>query len=149
MGSYIIKSCSLEHIQEYGEIYAKAFSGEPWNDCWKIEDAILHVSEILESKQSYGLECLTEGKVVGFILGSTMLFHYGRVFEINDLAVLPDYQRKGIATKLLERCLAEMEECGIKGVNLITTNEGILPGFYGKHGFEREDRVILMGREIE
>ena len=149
MGSCIIKCCSVEHIREYGEIYAKAFSGEPWNDCWTIEDAILHVSEILESKQSYGLECLSDGRVAGFILGSTMLFHYGRVFEVNDLAVLPDYQRKGIATKLLERCLAEMEERGIKGVNLITANEGILPKFYGKHGFERENGVILMGKKME
>lgn len=82
-------------------------------------------------------------------MGSTMLFHYGRVFEVNDLAVLPDYQRKGIATKLLERCLAEMEEHGIKGVNLITANEGILPKFYGKHGFERENGVILMGKKME
>ena len=40
MGSYIINCCSLEHIQEYGEIYAKAFSGEPWKDCWKIEDVV-------------------------------------------------------------------------------------------------------------
>ena len=149
MGSYIIKRCSLEHIREYGEVYAKAFSGEPWNDCWTIEDAILHVSEILESKQSYGLECLSDGRVAGFILGSTMLFHYGRVFEVNDLAVLPDYQRIGIATKLLARCLAEMEERGIKGVNLITANEGILPKFYGKHGFERENGVILMGKKME
>ena len=149
MGSYIIKRCSLEHIREYGEVYAKAFSGEPWNDCWTIEDAILHVSEILESKQSYGFECLSDGRVAGVILGSTMLFHYGRVFEVNDLAVLPDYQRKGIATKLLARCLAEMEERGIKGVNLITANEGILPKFYGKHGFERENGVILMGKKME
>ena len=149
MCQYIIKCCSPEHVEEYGKIYAKAFSGEPWNDCWKIEDAILHVSEILESKQSYGLECLSDGRVAGFILGSTMLFHYGRVFEVNDLAVLPDYQRKGIATKLLERCLAEMEEHGIKGVNLITANEGILPKFYGKHGFERENGVILMGKKME
>lgn len=73
---------------------------------------------------------------MGFILGSTMLFHYGKVFEVNDLAVLPDYQRKGIATELLERCLADMEERGIKGINLITAKEGMLPGFYGKHGFE-------------
>ena len=28
-------------------------------------------------------------------------------------------------------------------------NEGMLPGFYGKHGFEREDGVILMGRKME
>ena len=57
MGHYIIKCCSPEHVEEYGKIYAKAFSGEPWNDCWKIEDAILHVSEILESEQSYGWQC--------------------------------------------------------------------------------------------
>ena len=48
---------------------------------------------------------------------------------------------------MLECCLAEMEECGIKSINLITANEGMLPGFYEKHGFEREDGVILMGRK--
>lgn len=32
-----------------------------------------------------------------------MLFHYGRVFEINDLAVAPDFQGRGIATALLEK----------------------------------------------
>ena len=149
MGQYIIKCCLPEHVEEYGKIYAKAFSGEPWNDCWKIEDAILHVSEILESEQSYGWECLSDGNVVGFILGSTMLFHYGRVFEINDLAVLPDYQRNGIATKLLKHCISEMKERGIKGINLITANEGALPEFYGRYGFEREEEVILMGMKIE
>lgn len=72
-------------------------------------------------------------KVAGFILGSTMLFHYGRVFEINDLAVLPDYQRNGIATKLLKHCVSEMKERGIKGINLIiANNKGMLPEFYGR-----------------
>ena len=37
----------------------------------------------------------------------------------------------------------------MKGVNLITAYEVILPKFYGKHGLKREDRVILMGRKIE
>ena len=78
-----INPCSMEHVKEYGEIYAKAFSGEPWNDAWKTEDAEIHVREILESKQSYGLEYLIDGEVVGFILGSSMLFSYGRTFEIN------------------------------------------------------------------
>ena len=43
-----INPCSMEHIKEYGEIYAKAFSGEPWNDAWKTEYAEIHVREILE-----------------------------------------------------------------------------------------------------
>lgn len=143
-----IKSINRDHIAEYGEIYAKAFSGEPWNDPWKAEDAVIHVRELLESKQAYGLEFVTEDKVVGFILGTSMLFHYGRTFEINDLAVDPAFQRRGIAKELLERCLADIKAQGMVGVHLITAGEGVLPAFYEKYGFKKENEVILMGLEF-
>ena len=143
-----IRSCSMDHVSRYGEIYAKAFSGEPWNDPWKPEDAVIHVKEILEMKQSYGLEYVEDNKVVGFLLGSSMLFHYGRTFEINDLAVDPTYQGKGIAKVLLEQCIADMKTQGIVGLHLITANEGFLPDFYERHGFGREKEVILMGMEL-
>ena len=77
-----------------------------------------------------------------------MLFHYGRTFEINDLAVDPDYQRRGIATELLEKCLADMKAKGMVGVHLITAGEGVLPAFYAKYGFKKETEVILMGAEL-
>ena len=143
-----IRSCSMDHVSRYGEIYAKAFSGEPWNDPWKPEDAVIHVKEILEMKQSYGLEYVEDNKVVGFLLGSSMLFHYGRTFEINDLAVDPAYQGKGIAKVLLEQCIADMKTQGIVGIHLITANEGFLPDFYERHGFGHEKEVILMGMEL-
>ena len=143
-----IRSCSMDHVSRYGEIYAKAFSGEPWNDPWKPEDAVIHVKEILEMKQSYGLEYVEDNIVVGFLLGSSMLFHYGRTFEINDLAVDPANQGKGIAKTLLDRCIEDMKERGIVGIHLITANEGFLPEFYERHGFGREKEVILMGMEL-
>lgn len=144
-----IRTCTLEHVERYGEIYAKAFSGEPWNDPWDHADAVIHVRELLESKQSYGMEYVEDGKVVGFILGTSMLFHYGRTFEINDLAVDPAYQRRGIAKKLLEKCLADIKDRGMAGVHLITAGEGILPAFYEKYGFKKENEVILMGLEMD
>ncbi len=52
----MIQKIKMENTNRYGEIYAAAFSGEPWNDPWKKEDATIHVKELLESKQSYGLE---------------------------------------------------------------------------------------------
>ena len=148
MSNYIIQEISNDNIRSYGEIYANAFSGEPWNDNWTVDNAIIHISEIMASKQSYGLEYVVDGKVAGFLLGSSMLFHWGRMFEINDLAVHPDYQGRGIATKLLNVCLEEMKLRGIKGVNLITQGEGFLPEFYEKHGFKKEKEVILMGMEL-
>ena len=136
----MIQPCSMEHVERYGDIYADAFSGEPWNDPWK--------QELLESKQAYGMEYVEDGNVVGFILGTSMLFHYGRTFEINDLAVDPAYQRRGIAKRLLERCLADMKARGIAGVHLITAGEGTLPSFYENYGFRKENEVILMGLEL-
>ena len=133
-----IRPITMEHIQRYGDIYAKAFSGEPWNDPWKPEDAVIHVRELLESKQAYGLEYVLDSKVVGFILGTSMLFHYGRTFDINDLAVDPEYQRRGIAKELLEKCLADIKAQGMVGVHLITAGEGVLPEFYAKYGFKWE-----------
>ncbi|MBO6047708.1 MAG: GNAT family N-acetyltransferase [Erysipelotrichaceae bacterium] len=149
MENNFIRPITKEHLTRYGEIYANAFSGEPWNDPWDPDDAQIHVSELLDSKQSYGLEYVVEGEVIGFLLGTSMLFHYGRVFEINDLAVDPQYQGKGIGSELLEHCLCDMEELGMCSVNLITAADGILPSFYEKHGFEREKQVILMGNSLQ
>ena len=144
----MIEKCRMDHIERYGEIYAAAFAGEPWNDPWKTEDAVIHVRELMESKQAYGLEYVEDGQVVGFILGTSMLFHYGRMFEINDLAVDPAFQRRGIARRLLERCLTDLRAQGIVGVHLITAGEGVLPAFYEKIGFTKENEVILMGLEL-
>ena len=143
-----IRPAVAEHITRYGEIYAEAFSGEPWNDPWKPEDAAIHVRELLETKTAYGLEYVEDGRVVGFLVGTSMLFHYGRTFEINDLAVEPASQGRGIAHQLLERCKHDMKERGIVGIHLITGADSFLPEFYARHGFKRETEVILMGMEL-
>ncbi len=143
-----IRPITMAHLERYGEIYANAFSGEPWNDPWKPEDAMIHVKELIESKQSYGLEYVLDGEIAGFIMGTSMLFHYGRTFEINDLAVDPVYQKRGIAKQLLARCLEDIKAQGMAGANLITAGEGILPGFYEKFGFKKENEVILMGKDL-
>ncbi|MBR1763895.1 MAG: hypothetical protein IJ746_00700 [Ruminococcus sp.] len=70
-----IRPITMEHIRRYGDIYANAFSGEPWNDPWKPEDAVIHVRELMESKQAYGLEYVLDSKVVGFIFYRYKLVH--------------------------------------------------------------------------
>lgn len=143
-----IRPASIDYIIRYGEIYAAAFSGKPWNDPWKPEDARVHIMELLENKTSYGLEYVEDGKIVGILIGTSTLFHYGRTFEISDLAVDPSYQGRGIGSKLLKRCIEDMKTRGITGIHLITGGHGFLPDFYEKQGFKREDKVILMGMEL-
>ena len=143
-----IQLCNMEHLTRYGEIYAAAFSGEPWNDPWKPEDASIHIGELLESKTAYGLEYIINGQIAGCVLGTSMLFHYGRTFEINDLAVDPAYQNRGIAKQLMDKLLSDIKAQGMVGVHLITASEGFLQSFYERFGFSKEKRVMLMGRDL-
>ena len=112
------------------------------------EDASIHIGELLQSKTAYGLECIVDGNIAGFVIGTSMLFHYGRTFEINDLAVDPVYQHRGIANSLMERILSDIKEQGMVGVHLITSSEGFLQSFYERFGFCKENRVMLMGKII-
>ena len=144
----IIKPCSAEHIEVYGKIYAAAFSGPPWYDPWKEEDAVIHVRELIESAQFYGLECEIDGQIAGFIMGTSSLFHSGRSFKFSDLCVDPAYQHMGIGTRLMEQCLADIRSQGMTDAHLITAREGALPSFYARFGFSRQDRVSLMGMDL-
>ena len=42
-----IKDIDKAHIAEYGKIYARAFSREPWNDPWRVEDAAIKENEVI------------------------------------------------------------------------------------------------------
>jgi len=68
---------------------------------------------------------------------------YAKAFEINVPAVDPDYQRRGIAKQVFERCLTDIKDQGMVGVHLITADEGILPAFYVRYGFKKEKEVKI------
>ena len=42
-----IYECTSSHLEQYGKIYAEAFSGEPWNDPWDAKDAEIHIKDIM------------------------------------------------------------------------------------------------------
>lgn len=144
-----IERLKNENLNRYGQIYAKAFAGEPWNNPWKAEDATVHVKELLDSSQAYGLEYLINDRVVGFVLGTSKLLHFGRVFEIDCLAVDPSYQHNGIGKKLLEKIIDNLKEQGIVNISLLTASEGILPEFYKKYGFKKEEKLIFMTKDTD
>ncbi|MHB1086341.1 MAG: GNAT family N-acetyltransferase [Minisyncoccota bacterium] len=57
------------------------------------------------------------GKVVGCC---ALEVYSQRLAEVRSLAVLPDYRGQGIATTLVEKCLAEADALGVYEVLTIT-----------------------------
>jgi len=59
--------------------------------------------------------------------------------EIKSLAVLPEYHKKGIGKKLVERCILDAKELGVKRVFALT----YVPQFFGKLGFKVVDKSLF------
>lgn len=77
-----------------------------------------------------------DGAVVGTV---ALHFSWDGLAEVRSLAVAPEHQRKGIARRLVERCIEEAREYECSRVFTLT----YVPDFFRKVGFVEIDKAEL------
>ena len=106
------------------------------------------IYEIIHIANDYGIlllrsqddlrECIDEfwvEEIEGKIVACCALAVYSpKLAEIRSMAVLPDYQGKGVASGLLQNCLRTAKEKGIYEVLTITNR----PNIFAKKGFGKQ-----------
>ncbi len=138
-----------QHIDQMEQIEIECFS-VPWS-----REAL---EEELENPYAHYVVCTDgAGNVLGYI-GSRIVLDSA---DITNVAVRPQYRRRGIARQLVGRMLEQMAEKGVTGV-LLEVRESNLPAqnCYAQAGFTvvgrrknyyelpKED-ALLMGRVLE
>ena len=85
----------------------------------------------------------------GEVIGTCMAGYDGHRGWLNAVAVHPDAQRQGIATKLIDHAVDALKALGCPKVNLQVRagNEAVV-AFYKTLGFDVEERVS-MGKSLE
>ncbi|MFH1019508.1 MAG: N-acetyltransferase [Pseudomonadota bacterium] len=93
------------------------------------------LSELYESLRDFYV-CEEEGKLMG-----TAALHivWEDLAEVRSVAVAEDVGRKGIGSQLVQACIAEAREIGLKRIFCLTYK----PDFFGKHGFRLVDKSEL------
>ncbi|MBI5049342.1 MAG: N-acetyltransferase [Nitrospirae bacterium] len=93
------------------------------------------LNEIYENIRDFFV-CAEKGKIKG-----TAALHilWEDLAERRSVAVVEEYQGKGIGKKLIEQCLKEARLLGVKRVFALTYN----PEFFRKLGFEYIDKNVL------
>ena len=71
---------------------------------------------------------------------ATMHREEGQWQMIFGVATLPEYQKMGCASKLMERVIADVKEQGRKGI-VLTCKESLIP-FYERFGFVNEGKSM-------
>lgn len=93
------------------------------------------LSEIYENVRDF-LICHDKGKIVGI---SAIHILWENLAEIRSVAVLQEYQNKGIGKKLVAQCIKEVKALGVKKIFALTYN----PEFFRKIGFKYIDKNAL------
>jgi len=93
------------------------------------------LSEIYESLRDFYV--FEEGDT---ILGAAALhIVWDDLAEVRSVAVVEDAGRKGIGSQLVQACISEAREIGLKRIFCLTYK----PDFFGKHGFHLVDKSEL------
>ena len=84
----------------------------------------------------------TGDEVVGYVVADTIDTHDGSIGHIKDLAVAPDYRRRGIGRTLLSRGLVALAASGAGRVKLeVRRTNDAARSLYAAFGFERHHTV--------
>lgn len=76
----------------------------------------------------------------GVLLGAAALHVvWEDLAEVRSVAVNEDAGRKGIGSRLVQACIAEAREIGLRRIFCLTYK----PDFFGKHGFRLVDKAEL------
>ena len=84
------------------------------------------------ANSQYMTEKNNQGEIVAL---SRWVTDQATVVLIEDLLVHPDYQRKGLGKKLMQRALAEIKSYGQLQIEVLTDDEETTVSFYKSLGF--------------
>jgi len=93
------------------------------------------LNEVYENIRDFFI-CKDKGKIIGI---SALHILWENLAEIRSIAVIKEYQHRGIGKRLIKHCLKEAKALGVKRVFALTYD----PAFFKKFGFKETDKNTL------
>lgn len=132
-----IKLFEETDLSNCAQLFANVFNGAPWNESWHVTDAKMRVGDIFKSPRFIGLVA-RERDFVGFIAGNVIRIEHNDIFELKEMCVATDTQRKGIGSLMINTLKGHLRARQVTGIFLQTSHETPAYEFYKKHGFREE-----------
>lgn len=143
--TYTIRDEQEQDFAPISALLQKAFENHPYS----INNEYLIVMALREAN-ALTLSCVAlddqQGHVVGHIAFSPALLDgtFDGWYTLGPLAVLPEYQRKGIGQTLIRHGLERLQKLGANGCILVGD-----PGYYTRFGFNSYPQLAVEGIPAE
>ncbi len=135
---FMIRPFEEKDLSAVIALWQKCNLTRPWNN----------PARDIARKLQVNRELFLVGLIDGNIIASVMGGYEGHRGWVNYLAVAPEYQRQGIARKIMSEIEARLLSMGCPKINLMVRSENIAAmAFYDKIGYGRDD-VVSYGKRL-
>jgi aminoglycoside 6'-N-acetyltransferase I len=136
-------------IPDCTEVFVAVFCDEPWNEAWHVADAQARLEEMVHTPGFHGVLVASDDELLGFAMGHTEQWQRGKKhFYLQEMCVLPDYQRRGLGSGLVQMLCRDLMAMDVEAIYLLTARGGPAQAFYEKLGFDVNPEMIMMGRYL-
>lgn len=140
MSKFIVRQYHVDDLDDVIELWRQSGLEVPQND----------LGRDIERKLKVNPEWFLVGQLEGKIIASCMAGYEGHRGWINYLAVAPQFQRQGFATRIMQEAeliLRKAGGCPKINLQIRTANTGVIR-FYKTIGYNIDD-VVSMGKRLE
>lgn len=129
-------------------ILMTVYNNELWECHWTAQTAQKYLQEIVDQKRFVGFTLWENEKLIGAIFTHEKTWWSNDEIFIDEMFVLPEYQRKGHGTELIQAVEKHILKKNLAGLTLTTYRTSFAPEFYKKNGFHDADHVLYMSKVI-
>lgn len=141
----MISILTEQNLGACATLYVQAFNGPPWNESWRVEDAVQRLGDMLATPRALGV-CVSspDGDLLGFALGHLERSGPEDHFLLNEMCVRPARRREGHGTALLAALADRLPE--VRQWYLLTARDSDAARFYAGNGFRPAGRMGVFVR---
>ena len=143
-----IRAIAQKDLKPISQLYVSVFTNPPWNEDWEYEWAYERLNWVYQCQDFVGLVSLNDSKINGAILGYFIPFRGKKGFKLAEFFVDTNYQNKGIGIKLLTQLELYLKQNNYDFISLLTAKNTDAESFYLNRYYQRDDRLVLLRREI-
>lgn len=139
-----IRKISKSDLGELAKLMVDVYNAPPWNDKWTVETALESLNDISEFPKFFGNVIVDGNKIIGGIIGHIRRYASESTFYIDEFFIAEKYRGTGLAKKLYQTSIKELQQRGVSGAFFTTLKNSRAYNFYLKQGaWDLEDSACF------
>ena len=144
----IIRKMEKSDVPTCAEILCAVYNNEMWQCRWTMETGVAYLEDYFDAGKFVGFVVEDNEKIVGALFAHEKIWWNNSELYIDEMFIIPEMQGNGLGSRLIKTAEKYVKKYNLAGLTLCTNKYAPAPKFYRKNGFENNEAISFMYKEI-